>query len=73
MQSCKLFGTSRLAGGFLFIQEKRADRLLCQPACFLMVRRGEQIVKSSICFYLNKKYSIIIATCMFDFQQEGSF
>ena len=22
MQSCKLFGTSRLAGGFLFIQEK---------------------------------------------------
>ena len=23
MQSCKLFGTSRLAGGFLFIQEKR--------------------------------------------------
>ena len=24
MQSCKLFGTSRLAGGFLFIQ-KRAE------------------------------------------------
>ena len=22
MQSCKLFGTSRLAGGFLFIQKK---------------------------------------------------
>jgi len=24
MQSCKLFGTSRLAGGFLFIQKKKA-------------------------------------------------
>ena len=35
---------------------KRTGRLLCQPVYFLMVRRGEQIVKSSICFYLNKKY-----------------
>lgn len=27
MQSCKLFGTSRLAGGFLFIQKGRSDSL----------------------------------------------
>ena len=25
MQSCKLFGTSRLAGGFLFIQKKAGN------------------------------------------------
>lgn len=35
MQSCKLFGTSRLAGGFLFIQQRRLAGILQQAVLLL--------------------------------------
>ena len=37
MQSCKLFGTSRLAGGFLFIQKKGGPA--SPPFSYLVSRR----------------------------------
>ena len=47
MQSCKLFGTSRLAGGFLFIQK---NRLLVQAAfCLIHVNRQKLSYRQSTC------------------------